>query len=500
MQAINYNFIYMGFKTLVSLLLVASPSLGLAQQQAFFDYRVEVSVLAGEGQYAPMWFTANRYGIYGTDDKQVSMRAGMHYIQQLKHHWKVEAGLELVGGKELESNFWVHQAYADISWKMLSLSIGTKERSGSPLHKNQTLSGGWMVEGPNVRPFPQVRGEIAEYLAVPFTRNWLAFKGHLAYGLFCDNKWRESNFGVTYRITKDILYHSKSFMIRFGKKEKLPLEFEIGIITAAQFGGTIYEKKETGELIKKQSLPHGFKDFLKILIPKQKSTIENIEGNHCGSWNFALNTYLGEWKVKAYLEHYFEDHSQMFWQYGRWKDGLLGFEVTLPKNRWLSAVVWEGMATKDQTKSILYDGVGGSFGDLQMSGSDNYYNHGHYQGWQYYGSTLGHPFLYGPMYNLDDSNEIKSTRVRSNHLGVLGNPSSEWNWRILASFVRHWGRYNKPLDKQRKQFSGLAEVTYQPKWTDGWSLSVSLGLDRGNYLGNNTGGMLTLRNTGGFGL
>ena len=487
-------------KMLGCLLWMVAPLVVQAQQQALFDYSVEASALAGEGRFAPMWFTANRYGVFGNVEKQASLRAGMHYQQELKYHWKVEAGLDLVGGKNLESNFWVHQAYVDVAWRKLNLSVGSRERMGSPLDKNLALSGGWMVEGPNVRPIPQVRAEIKEYLAVPFTKNWLAFKGHLAYGWMADGNWQEDFAGAEKVFTQDVLYHSKSLMLRFGNKEKLPVELELGIITAAQFGGKRLHKNADGSVTLDRNMPNGIKDFFKILIPKQQSTLQNVQGNHCGSWNFALNTYLGEWKVKTYLEHYFEDHSQMFWQYGRWKDGLLGFEVTLPKNRWISSVVWEGMATKDQTKSILYDGVGGSFGDLQMSGGDNYYNNGEYLGWQYYGSTLGHPFLYGPMYNADGSNEIKSSRVRSNHLGISGEPSAEWSWRVLASFVRHWGRYNKPLDKQRKQFSGLAEVTYQSKWTKGWSVSASLGLDRGNYLGNNTGGMFTLRKTGGFAL
>ena len=470
------------------------------QQQATFDYRVEASALAGDGQFAPLWFTANRYGVFGNKDKQASLRAGMFYQQELKRHWKIEAGLDLVGGKNLESNFWIHQAYADISWKKLTLSIGSKERMGSPLDKNLALSGGWMVEGPNVRPIPQIRGEIKEYLAVPGTKKWLAFKGHLAYGWFADGNWQEDFVNNNKSFTKDVLYHSKSLMLRIGNREKLPVEFELGIITTAQFGGKRFKKNDDGSITLEREMPHGFKDFMEVFIPKQKSTLENVSGNHCGSWNFALNTYFGEWKVRTYLEHYFEDHSQMFWQYGRWKDGLLGFEVTPVKNRWITSIVWEGMATKDQTKSILYDGVGGSFGDLQMSGGDHYYNNHEFLGWQYYGSTLGHPFLYGPQYNSDGSNEIKSSRVRSNHLGISGNPSSEWSWRMLASFARHWGTYRKPLDKQRKQFNGLMEVSYKPEWAKGWSAAIALGLDRGNYLGNNTGGMITLRKEGGFSL
>ena len=86
--------------------------------------------------------------------------------------------------------------------------------------------------------------------------------------------------------------------------------------------------------------------------------------------------------------------------------------------------------------------------------------------------------------------------MRSQHFGIEGDPTQEFNYRILLSFSRHWGTYYNPLDKQRKQFYSLYEVTYSPSKLKGWSTTVALGLDRGNYLGNNTGGMLTVRKCG----
>ena len=104
----------------------------------------------------------------------------------------------------------------------------------------------------------------------------------------------------------------------------------------------------------------------------------NVEGNHVGSWNFALNYYWRDWKFRAYYEHFFDDHSQMFLQYGRWKDGHLGFEITLPRNRWVNTLLWEGLATKDQSGPILYDGderfPGAAFPGMQVSACDDYYN------------------------------------------------------------------------------------------------------------------------------
>jgi len=48
----------------------------------------------------------------------------------------------------------------------------------------------------------------------------------------------------------------------------------------------------------------------------------------------------------------------------------------------------------------------------------------------------------------------------------------------------------------KKQFSSLLEVTYSPVKWNGWSFSISGAMDRGNLLGNNSGGMLVIRKTG----
>lgn len=468
-------------------------------QQAF-NYHTETSFTLSNGSYAPLWLTANRYGVNSNESKSGFLRAKIIWDQAFKHNWHLETGLDLVGGKNLTSNFWVQQAYADISWKTLTLSIGSKERSGFPLEKNEKLTSGWMVEGTNMRPIPQIRGEIKNYLAIPGTQGWVSFKGHLCYGYFTDGNWQENFVAPREMYTKNVLYHSKSLMFKLGNKDKIPLELEFGLLTAAQFGGDRMQKNKDGSIQLIRDMPEKAKDFWKIFFPKQESTLANVQGNHCGSWNFGLNYFYKDWKFRAYLEHYFEDHSQMFWEYGRWKDGHIGLEISFPTNKWINTIVWEGLNTTDQTGPILYDGIAGSFTDLQMSGRDNYYNNGEYLGWQNYGASLGHPFLLGPQYNQDGSNEIKGSRVKAQHIGISGSPNQEWNWRILLSYSRNWGTYVNPFDKVTKQFSSLFEATYTPAKLKGWSFTACLAIDRGNYPGNSTGGMITISKSGGFSL
>lgn len=460
------------------------------------NYHIEMAGTLSDGNFAPTWLTANRYGMSGAEPRSAYLRMGAGWSHQFKKDWKIEAGLELAGGIDMASPFWIQQGYVDCSWKMLTISIGSKEQTGLPLEKNEKLTSGWMVIGTNTRPVSQVRLEMKDYWNIPGTKDWLAMKGHVAYGYFTDGDWQESFVDNGEMFTKDVLLHSKSLMFRVGKKAAFPVEFELGIMDAAQFAGDRMEKLQDGTVVTYRDMPGGFKTWLKAFIPKQKSTLQNIEGNHCGSWDAALTVYPKDWRVRMYLEHYFEDHSQMFFQYGRWKDGHLGLEINPKKNKWVSAVVLECMSTYDQTGPLLYDGVGGSFSDLQMSGNDNYYNNMEYMGWQYYGASLGHPFLYGPQYNEEGSNRIRSSRVKLRHIGISGSPTPEWDWRLLMSFSRQWGTYEIPLDKMRRQSAGLVEVTFRPKRAEGWSFTAAGAGDWGDYLGHSYGGMLTIRKTG----
>lgn len=184
----------------------------------------------------------------------------------------------------------------------------------------------------------------------------------------------------------------------------------------------------------------------------------------------------------------------MFFGYGPWKDGLLGVEVTLPENQFIDALVYECMGSKDQTGPIFYEGFRGEF--EQVSAKDNYYNHYIYQAWQHWGMAMGNPLFTGPVYNKDGRIMFANNRINAHHLGISGTPGKEWAYRLLLTYSRNWGTYDNPFDDVKKQFSSLLEVTYSPVKWNGWSFSISGAMDRGNLLGNNSGGMLVIRKTG----
>lgn len=467
-----------------------------ASAQDTLAYRLEASGNMSTGHYAPMWFSANRFGLSGSGASSGYLRVGSTYSRPFGTGFRVEAAADLAFGTGVGATLLVQQAYADLAWRWLRLSVGTKERWGYPMDKNHRLSSGMMVEGPNARPVPQVRLDISDFVNVPFTKGWLGFKGHVAYGIFTDNGWQHDFAAPGQSYTRNTLYHSKSAMVRIGRKDRFPLTVGIGFLTAAQFGGMRMEKRPDGSGAMVENMPNKIPDFFYMLMPKHESTLQNVQGNHCGSWNVSVDYYGQGWQARVYLEHYFEDHSQMTMQYGVWKDGQLGVEVKLPRSRLVSTVLYEALRTTNQTSPILYDGEGGSFGDLQMSGCDNYYNNGQFLGWQHWGYGLGHPFLPGPAYNDDGSNEFKSNRVQAHHIGIDGQPAEELSYRLLLSYVRHRGTYRVPLDKVRSQLSSYFEVTYTPSLLRGWSATLGIGVDGGNYLGPSTGALFTIKKNG----
>ena len=483
-----------------TLVIVLLSVVLLKAQDTLLHYRVETGITAGTGDYVPLWLTANRNGLSGVESPNAYLRAGADYRKTFRRGWHVAAGLDLAGAVNQTSNFVVQQAYVDVGWRFLNLSIGSKERE--PLGKIADLTSGGMVEGNNARPVPQVRAEIPEYLDVPGCKGWFAFKGYVAYGRFTDDRWQR-DFASPYHqpYLDNILYHSKELMLRFGNKSVFPLEAEIGMLMSAQFGGEKYVFKN-GQYVMDVDMPDGLKDYLKVFIPSSggsdtpRGDQVNVYGNHVGSWNCALTYYLKDWKFRMYYEHLFDDHSQMFFEYGRWKDGHLGLEVTFPENRWIKTLLWEGLATKDQTGPILYDGYAGAFPEYQVSARDDYYNNYYYLSWQHWGMAMGNPLLYGPIYNKDGSLKFRSNRARAHHVAFSGQPSTEWGYRVMASFTRHWGTYDQPLDEIARQFNSLYEVTYTPQAIRGWTFSAALGWDQGDYLGNSVGGMITIKKEG----
>lgn len=487
-----------------------------AQLANGMNYSIETAVEFSQGEYAPLWLTSNKYGLSSVSKNHGYLRAGIFRPYESKK-FSYAFGLDLATAYNFTSSFVVQQAFIDLKYKIWELSVGSKERDSEL--KNQLLSSGGMTFSRNARPVPQVRISVPEYVIIPWTKGKFALKGHLAYGKFTDDNWQQDFIEPGNKYTRHALYHSKSLFGRIGNEDKHPLVFEGGFEMAAQFGGRSYNRGFEPYL----DMPNKFSDFLKVIFALGSDATDgdspNVYGNHVGSWHASFSYKFPEWKVRVYYEHFFEDHSMIVDEYAwkmyidegkdrslwkwipplipstyYWKDGQYGLEVTFPKNRFISGLVYEYVATKEQSGPLFHTDTP-EIPD-PIPGRDNYYNHGIYTGWQHWGMGIGNPLVLSPIYNKDGQIIFKGNRTKSHHLGISGSPTHEVDYRVLLTHTRNWGTYSDPFVDIKRNVSVLLEASYQPRKLKGWKITGSFAFDRGDLMGDNTGGMITIIKTG----
>ncbi len=457
---------------------------------------LESSTTVGGGDFAPLWLSSNRYGLASVKPNSNYERASLFrpYETDSVRQWKYGYGFDVALCFNHTASVVVQQAYFDVVYKKMTLTVGAKQQP-IDLRNNRLTSGGLGI-GINARPIPQVR-LASDYFSVPGTRQWWKIRFRGSYGMTTDGGWQEEFVAPEKRYTSNVLYHEKAIYWKFGREDKFPLTFEIGLQMATQFGGTSYNvigrnHRHPTTLEHDQGIGAFWDAFVAGGSDPTDGTELNTAGNHLGSYNMALTYKADTWKARGYFERYFDDQSMLTVQYGIY-DHLLGAEVELPKNPYVSNIVVEHISTKDQSGAVYHD-QSATIPD-KMNGRDNYYNHNIYSGWQHWGMTLGNPLITSPIYNEDGIIEFYNNRIKAWHLGLSGEPTTELSWRALLTFTENWGTYAIPFDDVLTQNSLFVEVGYAPKRFKGWSALLGLAADNGDVIGNSFGGQLTLRKT-----
>ena len=486
---------------LSSFLLIGATS--FAQIEGLTDetkYTVEMNGSFSSGNQAPFWFSANKYGLSTIEPNSGYLRASIYRDTETDSllEWRYGYGLDVAVPVQYTSPFVIHQAYGIVQYKNAQLIIGAKETPSEML--NQELSSGGATLSGNYRPIPQVKFDLPNWWVWHFTNDWVAVKGHISYGLYTDWNWQEDFVAPGNIYTKKSRFHSKSGFVKIGREDVFPLSATLGLQMATQFGGYGYNIKDRNDVetyFNDVDLGNGLKSYWNAFIPGGNDVNDgdynNVEGNHTGNWYFDL-TYKGkDWSVKAYAEHFFEDHSQMFVEYG-WKDMLWGIEAELPKNPFVSNIVAEYLYTKDQTGGLYHDSS--ELFPVQISGKDDYYNHHVYGAWQHWGQAMGNPLLLSPIYNTNGMLGFMYNRLYALHFGISGNPNDEIRYKILYSHLNTLGTYDRPTVDPVSQTYFLAEVGYAPKKLKGWSTTLSFGLNDGDLLDKSTGFGITIKKMG----
>ncbi len=470
-------------------------------------YRGEVAASFAGGDHNPFWLSADKHGLSTINRNNAMLRLGAFHDLDHNKRFSWGAGVDLAVAANYEHQvFFPQQIFAEVKYRCLNAFIGKKEMPDEVV--NSDLSSGALTYSGNAQPIPQVRVGIFDYADFWGCNGWFAIKGHIAYGAFTDACWIKDWISEDARdqYTLDNLYCSRAIYFRGGDERKFPLTGELGLEMATVFAGTSYKRVqktidgETVWVTESHKHPSYLKAWLKALIPmgggKDTSWGEqnNVEGNYLGNWSMALkwNDPSG-WMVRLYYQHFFEDHSMLFFDYP-WKDGLYGIEGRLPKNPFVSEIAYELLYTKDQAGPVYWDHTPSL--DVQISERDSYYNHYIYNGWQNFGMGIGNPLIISPIYNNPHNMFFNCNRIIAHHLGFKGSPTQQIDYRIKATYTEGWGTYAYPYRNIKNNFSLLAEVKWHPGRLKGWEGSLSFGMDAGSLIGHSYGAAISISKTG----
>lgn len=387
-----------------------------------------------------------------------------------------------------QSSLWLQQLYGEIKYRSLTVSAGLKERG--PLLLNPELSSGDFVESGNSRPIPEVRAGFYDFTTIPLTRGWLQIMVQLGFGRTTDYGFMSERYNrYNYHINKGALYNYKCCMFRTNPEERLSVT--LGMQSAAFFGGTTTYYRG-GEYEKTEHFKSDAWSFVQIAIPIFGSGGEEFyTGSSLGSWDlYASYTLDNGSEVSGYFQWPFEDGSGIARRNG--SDGIWGVEFRSNRKSIVSGVVAEYIDFRNQSGPIHY--APGDFTNPTLttntSGKDDYYNNAFYNSYAYYGMSIGTPFLLSPIYNLDGYPAFACNRTNGFHLGVKGYISQRVIYKILASHQHGLGTYDVPYPSPRDNTSWMAEVQYDVNSSFG--IRASMGMDRGQLRGDNTGALLVL--------
>lgn len=486
-------------KKVISIFIIALCGLTAAAHE-FNDslrYRAEIGSTFSAGEHTPFWMVNDHYGFSGIKKNNAWIRAGIFHDLDKEKRLSWGAGVDLGIALNFERVFIPQQIYAEVKYRCLNAMIGQKEMEDDVVTSD--LASGAMTVSRNARPIPQFRIGIFDYADFWGCKGWFAVKGYLAYGMFTDNGWLKKWVSPASQYTLNQLYATRAIYFRGGDARQFPLVGELGLRMDSQFGGTTYFAEKDGVRAVRKN-PSDWKAWVKGMIPMGGDSSTpigeqmNVQGNFLGNWSFSLGWYDSKgWSVRAYYQHFFEDHSMMFFDYP-WKDGYWGVVGKLPKNNFVSEILAEYLTTRDQAGPVFFDH--NSNINHQVSGVDSYYTNTWYQSWNNYGMAIGNPFLISPIYNSDHSNTFLHNRVQAWNIGLKGEPSPQVNWKLRVSGIRSWGSYFNPTATVLHDFSMLAEVKYHPMRLKGWEGSFSVAFDKGNLIGDNFGIGITIAKVG----
>ena len=190
-------------------------------------YKAEIFGSVASGDNTPFWMVSNRYGIVPLEANNGYLNAGVFHNQTFGKGFRWGAGLDVVAAVPRHRNFFIQQIYAELGYKCLLLSVGSKERYNSLW--DRWLSSGDIVQSANARPIPEVNISIPEFTVVPLTKGWMQVKGDFAVGRSFDKDYLANFTNNKQTYVDNVLWHHKSLFVQIkDTRNDFPSEYSIG--------------------------------------------------------------------------------------------------------------------------------------------------------------------------------------------------------------------------------------------------------------------------------
>lgn len=470
---------------------------------AQLKYSVSSDLNLGNGNVSPFWFSTNKQGIVPITPNNGNLRLSFFSNEIKRKEIGYKFGLDVIEQIQTKNQFFIQQAFVDITYRKGALSMGAKEKNS--ILKNSELSIGGLSYSGNARPIPEIRLGTNEFVTFPWLLNRdLSVKTGFSYGWLTDNVFQKEHRTVPGPYNQNTLYHHKDFNLNYHQKQS-KWWFDFAIETNTMFGSSYYtfDIYNNNKPIVIESNPT-LKHYLMTLLPlpgDKSSVIEDqnyLYGSSNGSEHLRISYEEKNYFLRAYYENYFDDFSGFSKQNGF--DGVWGLEYEKKSGNGITGIVVEYLQTTHQSGPIHwmpYEAPDSPLTNM-ATGSDNYYNnHSFAQGYAHHGMNIGNALLTSPIYNTNGSLWHYNNRVKGLNLGISFSCTSEIKCRILNTFSQSFGTMDIPFRAIKNQYSGFAEIKYQPRNFWGWSMTLRGAIDRGdNVFGNSEGVSLTIKKSG----
>ena len=479
---------------LVAFLVYSGAIAAQDSLKTHINYDMTGEVFAGTGDYNAYQLVTNRHHAVSTRSNTAYLRGAVNIDHSLAKDLVLSGVVDVIASVHADNKVYLQQCYANLSYKSFFIEAGSREQN--QIVRDNLLSIGSFVKGTNAKPIPQIQLGTKGFWDLPYTKGWVQANFAGGYGKLLDNDYKEKTFykspdpSINPLYATGQYYHQKHLYFRTNPTK--PFFVLVGIEHVAIFGGTshIYEN---GILVTKEKSAK-LKDFFNVILPiGDRNYFENDTpedwsyGNHIGVMTYQFGVNIDKHhQLQAYLDNPFEDGSGV--RKGNGGDGLWGIQYrnTSPERQYIRGAVIEYFQSTNQSGPIHWDPndypepLRSQITD-KVVGDDNYYNHGFYGNYSYYGMTPGIALITSPIYNKNGSLRFLDNRVKAWHIGINGEITDRLSYLVKGSYREGWGTYTRPLAQKHYSFDAMLQGIYK---FGNWEFAGAYAIDKGNIYGD----------------